>query len=99
MTQRDRDWLMVLKKAQKKLIRQRQAAEELGVTERQVRRMLSRPKASGDKSAIHGLRGRPSNRKLGAEVREQAMRISVPGTCMQASGRRWPASTWQKSTS
>lgn len=37
MTQKDRDRLVVLKKAQKKLITQRQAAEELGVTERHVR--------------------------------------------------------------
>jgi hypothetical protein len=32
MTQKDRDRLVVLRKAQKKLITQRQAAEELGVT-------------------------------------------------------------------
>jgi hypothetical protein len=32
MTQRDRDRLVVRKKAQKKLIRQGQAASELGVT-------------------------------------------------------------------
>jgi DNA-binding Lrp family transcriptional regulator len=42
MTQRDRDRLVVLKKAHKKLITQRQAAEELGLTERHVRRMLAR---------------------------------------------------------
>jgi hypothetical protein len=41
MTQRERDRLVVLKKAQKKRIKQRQAAEELGVTVRQLRRMLS----------------------------------------------------------
>ena len=39
MTQRDRDRL-VLKKAQKKLITQRQAAGELQLSERHVRRML-----------------------------------------------------------
>jgi transposase len=75
MTQKDRDRLVVLKKAQKKLITQHQAAEELGVTERHVRRMLVRLKEAGDRSIVHGLRGRRSNRKLSAEVREQAVRI------------------------
>ncbi len=42
MTQRDRDRLVVLKKAQKKLITQRQAAVELQRSERQVRRLLVR---------------------------------------------------------
>ena len=75
MTQKDRDRLVVLKKVQKKLITQRQAGEELGVTERHVRRMLVRLKKAGDRSMVHQLRGRPSNRKLSPELREQAMRI------------------------
>jgi predicted ArsR family transcriptional regulator len=50
MTQRDRDRLVVLKKAQKKLITQKQAAMELQVTERQVRRLLKRLKREGDKA-------------------------------------------------
>jgi transposase len=75
MTQRDRDRLVVLKKAHKKLITQRQAAEELGITERHVRRLLARLKEVGDRAVIHGLRGRSSNRKLSAEVREKVVRI------------------------
>jgi len=75
MTQKDRDRLVVLKKAQKKLITQRQAAEELGVSERHVRRMLGKLKESGDGSVLHGLRGRTSHRKLRPELREQAVRI------------------------
>jgi transposase len=75
MTQRDRDRLVVLKKAQKKLITQSQAAKELDVSERHVRRLLVRLRETGDKSVIHGLRGRGANRKLGAEVREKAVRI------------------------
>ena len=73
MTQRDRDRLVVLKKAQKKLITQSQA--ELDVSGRQVRRLLVRLRETGDKSVIHGLRGRESNRRLSAEVRERAVRI------------------------
>ncbi len=42
MSQADRDRLDALKRAKKKLITQKQAAEEIGVTERQVRRLLRR---------------------------------------------------------
>lgn len=75
MTQRDRDRLVVLKKAQKKLIRQSQAAKELDVSERHVRRLLVRLREGGDKSVIHGLRGRESNRRLSTEMREKAVRV------------------------
>ena len=89
MTQKDRDRLVALKKAQKKQISQRQAAEERGVTERHVRRMVMRLKKGGDRSIVHGLRGRSSNRKLSPELREQAMRILAVG--LSRLGRRWPA--------
>jgi hypothetical protein len=75
MTQKDRDRLVVLRKAQKKLIRQRQAAGELEITERHLRRMLVKLKEAGDRSVVHGLRGRLSNRRLSQEVREKAVRI------------------------
>ncbi|MBM3728076.1 MAG: helix-turn-helix domain-containing protein [Acidobacteria bacterium] len=75
MTQWDRDRLVVLKKAQKKLITQEQAATELDLTERQVRRLLERLKSDGDKAVIHGLRGKGSNRKLSQATREQIVRI------------------------
>jgi hypothetical protein len=39
MTQQDRDRLVGLKKAKKRLITQRQAAEEIGQSERHVRRL------------------------------------------------------------
>ena len=75
MTQKDRDRLVVLKKAHQELITQRQAALELDLTERHIRRLLSELKAQGDPAVIHGLRGRPSNRKLSEEVREKIVRI------------------------
>jgi hypothetical protein len=75
MTQQDRDRLIVLRKAEKKLIGQGQAARELGVTSRQIRRLLQRLKKDGDKAVIHKLRGRPSNRKTGVKTREKIVRI------------------------
>lgn len=79
MTQRDRDRLVVLKKAQEKLITQQQAAAELQVTERQVRRMLKRLKEHGDKAVVHGLCAQASNRRVSEEVRGKALSIlSLP---------------------
>lgn len=75
MTQAERDRLVALKKAKQKLITQRQAAEDLGITERQVRRLLRKLKAKGDKAVIHALRGKPSNRKLDEAVEREAMEI------------------------
>jgi transposase len=73
MTQAERDRLVALRKAGKKLITQRQAAEEIGVTERQVRRLLRKLRRTGDGAVIHELRGRPSNRKLPAELERRAV--------------------------
>ena len=75
MTQAERDRLGALKKAKKKLITQKQAAEEIGVTERQVRRLLRKLRRKGDRAVIHELRGRASNRKLSAEVERQALAV------------------------
>jgi hypothetical protein len=60
MTQQDRDRLVALKKAKKGVITQRRAAEEIGQTERPVRRLLKLLKAKGDKAVVHALRGRRS---------------------------------------
>ncbi len=75
MTQADRDRLVALKKAKKRLITQKQAAEEIGVTERQVRRLLRKLRRKGDRAVIHGLRGRPSNRKCPAELEQRAIAV------------------------
>lgn len=75
MTQKERDRLVALKKAKKKLITQKQAAAEIGVSERQVRRMLRSLKERGDKAAIHAARGRASNRKIAGKTREKAIQI------------------------
>lgn len=75
MTQQDRDRLVALKKARKGLITQRQAAEELGQSERHIRRLLKQLKATGDKAIVHALRGRPSNRKLDEKAKRKALEI------------------------
>ena len=81
MTQAERDRLVVLKKTVKGMMTREDAAAELGVTGRQVRRMLQRLKIYGDKSVIHGLKGRVSNRSLEDAVRQRAMKILSDPRC------------------
>ena len=75
MTQADRDRLVTLKKAKKKLIKQREAAEELGLSVRQVKRLLHALKKGGDKAVVHGLRGKPSKRRIDESVQKEAVKI------------------------
>jgi hypothetical protein len=75
MSQADRDRLVALRKAKKNVITQREAAEELELSVRQVQRLLSRMQNGGDKAVIHGLRGKPSNRKIEEKIERQAVKI------------------------
>jgi DNA-binding Lrp family transcriptional regulator len=75
MTQADRDRLVTLKKAKKRLITQREAAEELGLSLRQVKRLVYGLKKKGDKAVIHGLRRQPSNRRIDDSIEQQALAI------------------------
>lgn len=75
MTQAERDRLVALKKAKRKLITQREAAEELGLSIRQVKRLLYALKKRGDKAVVHGLRGKPSKRRIAEGIEKQAVKI------------------------
>ncbi len=75
MSQEERDKLEWLKRARDQVISQREAAEKIGISERWVRKLLKRMKRQGDGVVIHGLRGRVSNRKIKATMREQAVEI------------------------
>jgi transposase len=75
MTQADRDRLVTLRKTKKRLITQRQAAEELGISVRQVKRLVYALKKRGDKAVIHGLRGKPSNQRIAKSVEEEVIQI------------------------
>lgn len=71
---RERDRLKVLHEVQAGHITQRQAAERLGRSTRQVRRMQRRVAAEGDAGIVHRLRGRPSNRRISPRRQRQMLR-------------------------
>ena len=75
MSQQERDELDWLKRAKEGRVSQREAAERIGVSERWVRTLLKRMGRRGDGVVVHGLRGRPSNRKLPSETQRQALKI------------------------
>ena len=56
-----------------KQITQKVAASMLGLSGRQVRRLVKVIREKGDRGIIHGLRGRPSNRRLPEEMRERVL--------------------------
>jgi len=97
MTRRDRDRLVVFKKARKRLITQAMAAAEPQVSERQVRRLLSKLAVDGDRAVVHGLRGRPSDRKLDNDKRHRIVAM-LSEDRYRDYGRRWPRRCWRAGT-
>ena len=75
MSQKERDGLDWLKRIRAGTITQKEAAEKMGVSDRWVRTLMKRLKKEGDAIVVHGLRGRPSNRKLSDEIRRQVLAI------------------------
>src|SRR5258708_16966356 len=73
LSQRERDRLKVLHEVKQKHLSEVAAAERLKISDRQVRRMLLRIRERGDGALVHGLRGRPSNRKLAAPFEQKIL--------------------------
>jgi len=73
LSQRERDRLRVLHEVKQKQITQIEAASRLKVSDRHIRRLLFRLGEQGDRAVIHGLRGRPSNRRLTAGFEQKVV--------------------------
>lgn len=73
LSERERDRLKVLYEVNQKHLTQVAAAQRLKVTDRHVRRMLLRLRERGDGALVHGLRGRPSNRKLALRFEQKIL--------------------------
>ena len=73
MSQRERDRLKVMAPVMSGERTQSEAARLLELCVRQVRRIQRRLEAGGDAAVIHGLRGRPSNRRRKESLRRQVI--------------------------
>jgi hypothetical protein len=73
LSQRERDRLRVLHEVEQGHLTQVEAAARVKLCDRQVRRLLLRLGAQGDRAVIHGLRGRASNRKLAGSFEQKIL--------------------------
>ena len=73
LSQRERDRLRVLHEVAQGHLTRVAAAGRVQLSDRQVRRLLLRIREQGDRAVIHGLRGRPSNRKLAASFQQKIL--------------------------
>lgn len=69
----DMDRLHVIKLVLEKRLTWTQAAERLGLKERQVGRLCASVRVEGNAGILHKSKGRPSNRRLSDELLSQAM--------------------------
>src|SRR5215470_9480219 len=75
MSAKERDRRKVLHEVKQRHITQKQAAGELGLSVRWVRKLLVRLRTRGDGGLRHGLRGRASNRKTPEAVKRRAVEL------------------------
>jgi hypothetical protein len=75
MSSKELDRLEVRGRVLGRRLTQRSAAEQLGLTERQVRRLCRALAQQGAAGLASGKRGRPSNRQLPAAVRDGALTL------------------------
>ena len=75
MSNREANRVAVLEQLDHKEIKQRQAAEVLGLSIRQVRRVLKRYRREGMFGLVHGNRNRASNRKIPSSVKRKVETI------------------------
>lgn len=75
MSMRDLKRLKVVHEALERHITQREAAEIVGLSERQVRRLVKGVREQGDESIVHKARGKRSNRKMPEKVREKVLKL------------------------
>ena len=74
-TQEELKALHVIRKSIDKVITQQEAAEEIDLSERQVRRKVRRIRQEGDKGIMHRLRGKPSNRAAPDKKRSKILKL------------------------
>jgi hypothetical protein len=73
MSQRERDLLKIMQPVLTGERTQAQAADLLGITTRQVRRIQRKLEAQGDAAVVHALKGRPSNHQPDAKLKRKVL--------------------------
>lgn len=66
MSAKERERAHVIRQVAERQLRQKRAAELLGIGERQIKRLVSAYRRRGDRGLVSGRRGKPSNNRLSA---------------------------------
>ena len=93
LSMEEADRAVVMGQVAEKRLRQREAAE-LGVSVRQVKRLLARYRERGAGGLVSGHRGKASNNALGAGVGREAMELVRERYPDFAMVRPLPARSW-----
>jgi len=75
MSQRELKRLHIIRKAIDKRLKQREAAEVLELSQRQIRRLVKRVREESDKGIIHRSRGRQSHRAISEKIKSKALSL------------------------
>ena len=67
--------LHIIKKVSEGILKQKDAAELLLISDRQIRRVIKRVREEGDRGVAHRSRGKASNRRLLEKTREKVIRL------------------------
>jgi transposase len=73
MSEKEINRLEVIQRVEEKRLLQKEAAEMLGVSERQIRRLVRRYRSAGAKGLASQRRGKASNHQLSAEVKQKGL--------------------------
>jgi transposase len=73
MSKKELTRLEVIQKLEEKRLKQKEAAEILGVSERHIRRLLSAYQQEGESGLISKRRGKRSNNQMQPEIKQQAI--------------------------
>jgi hypothetical protein len=75
MSQRELKRLHIVHKVIDKRLKQKDAGSILGLSDRQIRRIISNVKQHGDPAIIHCSRGKPSNRTLPQDIKKRTIKL------------------------
>ncbi len=75
MSQNELKRLHIIRKAIDKRLKQREAAQILELSQRQIRRLVKRVREESDKGIIHRLRGRQSHRAISEKIKSKALSL------------------------
>ena len=75
LRQKDLRRLHVVHKVLEETMTQREAAQLISLSERQIRRIVERIRREGDKGVCHTARGKPSNRRFPKKLKDRIVRL------------------------